>query len=72
MTSKPEGGPAFPLAQAANGGPYNAGMTMRKYIAIEAMTALIANEGAMGEGFEINHVRTAYRYADVMLAEDEK
>ena len=72
MTSKPDGGPAFPLALAANSGPYKPGMSLRQYIIIELVAAQISHKGIQSEGYEKNYVATANRYADVMLAEGEK
>ncbi len=74
-----DGGPAFPRPYGTDehSGPCNSnadqqGMTLRQHIVIELVAALISYEGPHAEGYEGNHVAQAARYADVMIAEDNK
>lgn len=72
-----EGGCAFPFTAQGVGGETNeadAGMTLRDYIAIQAMTAMIgtsAGPAIVGglAGVESNCAAGAYMMADAMLKE---
>lgn len=48
----------------------DAGMTLRDYFAAKALQALISN--SQSDGFVGEYARTAYRYADEMLATREE
>ena len=63
---KPEAGhlPAFPLTEYSDH-PDRQGLSIRDYIAIKAMHAIISNPHMMGTREE--YVASAYRYADAML-----
>lgn len=67
------GGPAFPVDRLAVNKEFgSSGMTLRDYIAIEAMTALLNIHGdvsriADSDGMVRLHIR-AYEHADMMLS----
>jgi hypothetical protein len=77
-----EGGSAFPKAgHHQNGNGQVEGMSLRDYFAAKAMQALVASlgqhsvSGAGGSamyGTPEIHARSAYAYADAMLAERAK
>lgn len=64
--SRPNGGPAFPQNLAGDG----RGMSLRDYFAAKAIQGMLAGEPRA----ESPHVwsRSAYEFADAMLAEREK
>ncbi len=59
--------PAFPVA-ASNG--HTPGMTLRQYIATEAMAAILTSSFAIVSEETISNL--AYKQADAMIAEDAK
>lgn len=76
MTTKPDGGPAFPFGQISEttgqpvNGFYDPGMTLRDYFAAKAMQGWTANP--LPNDTPINEVAEwAYRQADAMLAARE-
>ncbi len=73
MTSKPDGGPAFPTVDFS--GQFQDGMTRRQYIATQAMAALIAEPAhpEIGSWPLVNLIAAkAYEFADAMIYEDKK
>lgn len=55
---------AFPIHNTGHGAPFDEGMSLRDYIAIQAMQSLIAG----GQHSNIYYLaRDAYKAADVML-----
>ena len=77
MTTKTDGGPAFPFGQISEvtgqpvNGFYDPGMTLRDYFAAKAMQAAATNpSGADGFTFE-QRAEWAYQQADAMLAARE-
>ena len=63
---KPEAGhlPAFPIGGYSDH-PDRQGLSIRDYIAIQAMHAIISNPSY--DGTREEYVSSAYRYADAML-----
>jgi len=55
---------AFPIPNTGHGAPFDEGMSLRDYIAIQAMQALLSN-GQSESSYGI--ARYAYKIADVML-----
>jgi len=54
----------FPIHNTGHGQPFDEGMSLRDYIAIQAMHAMIAR----GEGFNSYAVvRDAFKMADIMI-----
>lgn len=78
MTTKTNGGTAFPSIKIVGGDNYNPprqyhmpGMTLRDYFAAKAMAGQIAFAAGKYErgydGWRDEFAREAYRYADAML-----
>lgn len=65
--SKPDGGPAFPINHLQKNIP---GMTLRDWFAGKALSSFLQSEG--GEFNPSHYAKTAYQYADAMLAERSK
>lgn len=67
-----DGGPAFPGGATEESAPYNGGMSLRDYIAAQALTGIIAI--AQRENFFDAEAiaQDAYKVADAMLAERAK
>ncbi len=72
MTDKPDGGPAFPRTGTEINVFSQKGMTLRQHIVIELVAALISYEGPHTKGYEKSHIEIAERYADAIIAEDQK
>ena len=77
LTMKNDGGTAFPLVTSASGGYFESGMSLRDYFASLVLPHIIDQHRAIalaaGELIEEKHaVRSAYEYADLMLAERDK
>ena len=74
MTTKNDGGPAFPVLEVTQDDTYqnieiqHAGMTLRDYFAAKAMMAL----GAGDYKYRANLASDAYAMADAMLLERAK
>lgn len=64
MTTPHDGGPAFPVQDAASFQAHD--MTLRDYFAAKAMHALLRGDGT--SRFE-NRAKDAYDMADAMMAE---
>ena len=63
---------AFPLHNTGHGQPYDEGMSLRDYIAIQAMNGLLS--GLLANGMDIRWAtiaRDSYRQADLMLEHRE-
>ena len=67
MTSKPDGGPAFPVTPCD--GEYSLGMSLRQYIAIQAMEAYIKNSLVASDTIRKLIAKQSYSMADAMIAE---
>lgn len=61
---------AFPLHAENHAGYFFPGLTVRDYIAIQAMTGLSANPEQNGRSFE-DIADMAYRQADAMIKRSE-
>lgn len=80
MTTKTDGGPAFPFGQISEttgqpvNGFYDPGMTLRDYFAAKAMAAMVASPDYVeGAWFQEDIALQAYTMADAMLkARDEE
>lgn len=68
--TRDDGGPAF--KQSRQYDPGYSGMSLRDYIAVQALPAVIAADDFWREGYVAGHARMAYAYADAMLAERAK
>ena len=77
MTSKDNGGPAFP-SHGSMGEVVCDGMTLRDYFAAKAMQGMLAYPGCDSRGSHHNNntpqgvAIMAYAYADAMIAERDK
>lgn len=76
MTDRKDGGPAFPLPEAAHPGAFPPdvakGMALRDYFAAKAMAAMIGTSAEpWGSGCEDYVAINAYAMADAMLSERE-
>lgn len=75
--SERDGGPAFPMSFGPDGAPgYADGMSLRDWFAGQALVGMLAYPGAFdpyGPGDELHPMfaRSAYHFADAMLAERE-
>ena len=69
MTTKDNGGPAFPVSdeQSDNGISATPGMTLRDYFAAAAIQGMFAADTAESVMPNINKARLAYVMADEML-----
>lgn len=66
---KKDGGPAFPMYSEI-GNLHSEGITVRDYFAAAALPAIITLSGF--DSVIEEDVSTAYKYADLMLAERDK
>jgi hypothetical protein len=64
MSEQYGGNMAFPIHNTGHGAPFDEGMSLRDYIAIQAMQALLSN-GQSESSYAI--ARYAFKIADVML-----
>jgi len=71
MSKKNDGGPAFPTHYVCMPGAPDAGMSLRAWLAGQALVGLIGPED-VSEAVVIMNSRLAVLYADAMLAELEK
>jgi len=69
MTTKNDGGPAFPVPHS---GTHSYGMTLRDYFAAAALKGLIASPSIDDAMSTIQICACAYEWADAMLAERAK
>lgn len=72
MSTKNDGGPAFPaLAQVGDFAAAVGGLTVRDWFAGMALQGMLSSDGG-SEGEGAYYATWAYIYADAMLAEREK
>ena len=60
----------YPIHAENHAGYLQFGITARDYIAIQAMTGLLANPGMVDRSFD-DAARVAYRMADAMIEQSE-
>ncbi len=76
MSTKNNGGPAFPLSESSSS--VHNGMTMRQYYKAAALQGLLASprvftvDGNSGDLSETETARACGLFADAMLAEDKE
>ena len=63
-SNKDDGGPAFPAKDWQAKGNHHPGMSLRNYIAIEAMQG---DWASTSEEYLLNRARLCYRIADAMI-----
>lgn len=71
MSSKENGGPAFPVLFTEGTAGFDPGMSLRDYFAAKAMAALVVLPTWPGSEVE-EDARVAYSMADAMLKERAK
>jgi hypothetical protein len=72
QTKIDDGGSAFPQSETANGNTVGdefaqGGMTLRDYFAAQALMGILSR-GMIADETNVDRVRVAYDYADLMLA----
>lgn len=79
MNTKPDGGPAFPMAVPAGATNYFEGMSLRDWFAGMALQGYVTvamdyeiQQGASWEDRKTAMAHYCYEFADAMLAEREK
>lgn len=76
MTNRKDGGDAFPCAGNPEYDQFMPGMSLRDWFAGMALQGFLAHpsDGYMGDDYDwyTEIPKTAYKYADAMLAEREK
>lgn len=69
------GGPAFPLQSiGTDSAPGHSGMTLRMYIAVQAMSGMLSDvpKTFYGPDWKEKLVKSSFEIADAMIAEDLK